>query len=77
MNAFYSHRTPVRGRNLAVTNHRGKPRTIQILKSPEENTPDLICLLPQWDFGRGGIRKIQPSRELWFSQSLQQLKQTI
>ena len=22
---IYSHRTPVRGRNLAVTNHRGKP----------------------------------------------------
>ena len=79
---IYSHRTPVRGRNLAVTNHRGKPRTIQILKSSEENTPDLICLLSQWDFGQGGNRKILPyedstsSRELWFSQSLQQLKQT-
>ena len=79
---IYRRRTPVRGRNLAVTNHHGKPGTIQILKSPEENTPDIICLLSQWDFGRGGIRKIPPyedsasNRELWFFQSLQQLKQT-
>ena len=60
MGDIYRRHTPVRGRNLAVTNHRGKPGTIQILKSPEENTQDIICLLSQWDFGRGRIRKIPP-----------------
>ena len=58
----YGRCTPVRGRNLAVTSHRGKPGTIQILKSPEENKPDIICLLSQWT--RRELEKFHPRKIL-------------
>jgi hypothetical protein len=66
-------------RNLAIPEDRGEPGSIKIMRSPLEDTPDVVCFLSQWDFGRGNIRQIKPytdskeNRENWFKVCLRKL----
>lgn len=76
---IYKQRRAVSNRNLAIQEDRGVPGTIKIMVSPECNEPDVICMLAQWDFGRGNIRQIEPykdskeNRKRWFKKCLTEI----
>ena len=63
MRSILGLRRAVSNRNLAIQEDRGVPGTIKIMVSPECNEPDVICILAQWDFGRGNIRQIEPYKD--------------
>ena len=79
---IYSKRIPEGKRNLAVKSDRGVPGTIQIFKSTTVNSPAIVCLLSQWDFGSTGQsrRCIPPykdtaeNRLMWFGQCFDHIK---
>ena len=54
----YRIRRPEGKRNLAVREDRAVPGSIQILKNPTGDTPDVIVLYAQWDFGTGRVERI-------------------
>jgi hypothetical protein len=56
----YKQRRVIPNRNLALPEDRGVPGTLKIMKSPQSNVPDVVCLLAQWDFGVGNGRKLRP-----------------
>ncbi|XP_062580747.1 uncharacterized protein LOC134242661 [Saccostrea cucullata] len=74
----YATRKPIGTRNLAVEEDRGIPGTIRVFTS---QTPVVICLLAQWDYGRASHRPKRIStyedtpqnRENWFQTCLQEL----
>jgi hypothetical protein len=76
---IYRTRRKENGRNLAVSQDRGVPGTLRLMKSPIRDSPHVVCFLSQWDFGRGLVRKIPPftdtrqNRLKWFSECLKQL----
>jgi O-acetyl-ADP-ribose deacetylase (regulator of RNase III) len=76
---LYKQRRAVRNRNLAIPEDRGLPGTIEIMKSPQRNIPDVVCLLAQWDFGVGNKRNIEPykdtkeNRQKWFHECMMKL----
>ena len=81
---IYAKRRSLLNRNLAVEEDRGKPGTIVRYSSPYYHTPDIICLLAQWDYGTAQnrrCRQIPPykdssrERSLWFEQCLNELGQ--
>jgi hypothetical protein len=44
---LYKQRRAVQRRNLAIPEDRGVPGTVEIMKSPQNNVPDVLCLLAQ------------------------------
>ena len=50
---LYATRRPLGTRNLAVEEDRGIPGTIKVFPS---QTPVVICLLAQWDYGKASHR---------------------
>ena len=67
-------------RNLAVPQDRVEPGTIQIMKHPSGDRPDVIVLYAQWDFGTGRVNRIPThedtpaQREKWFQQCTRDFK---
>ena len=73
---LYATRQPLGRRNLAIEADRGIPGTVRMMS--HSTHPDVICLLAQWDYGRGTQRlplyaDTREQRELWFQQCLQEL----
>jgi O-acetyl-ADP-ribose deacetylase (regulator of RNase III) len=73
---LYERRRAVQNHNLAIPEDRGTRGTVEIMKFPELNIPDVVCLLAQWDFGVGSGRQIEPhkdtpeNRQKWFKECM-------
>ncbi|XP_062602392.1 uncharacterized protein LOC134264107 [Saccostrea cucullata] len=79
---LYATRRPLGTRNLAVEEDRGIPGTIKVFPS---QTPVVICLLAQWDYGKASHRPKRIStyqdtpqnREQWFQACLQEMGESL